>query len=69
MKREELIRALRRLVPETGSLCCLGCGYAHSCSTHGCAVIREAIEEIEALRKPIRLSDRVHGAPGGGGRA
>ena len=52
MKREELIRALRRLAPETGSLCCLGCGYAHSCSTHGCTVIRAAIDEIEALRKP-----------------
>lgn len=49
MKREELIRALRRLAPETGSLCCLGCGYEHSCSTHGCAVIREA---VEALKEP-----------------
>lgn len=52
MMREELIRALRRLAPETGSLCCLGCGYEHNCSTHGCAVIREAIEEIEAPPEP-----------------
>lgn len=49
MTREELIRALRRLAPETGSLCCLGCGYEHNCSTHGCAVIREA---VEALKEP-----------------
>ena len=27
MKREELLRALRRLSVETGSLACLGCGH------------------------------------------
>ena len=52
MEREHLIAALRRLAPETGSLCCLGCGYEHNCSTHGCAVIRAAMEEIETLRNP-----------------
>ena len=28
---------------------CLGCGHEHSCSTHGCAICREAIELIEQL--------------------
>lgn len=47
MSREELLRALRRLSVETGSLACLGCGYEHNCSIHGCAVIREAVEVLE----------------------
>ena len=53
MERERLITALRRLAPETGSLCCLGCGYEHNCSTHGCAVIRAAVEKIEAMGSPL----------------
>lgn len=59
MDREKLIAALRRLAPETGSLCCLGCGYEHNCSTHGCAVIRAAVVEIEALGSPPRPSPTV----------
>lgn len=47
MSREELLRALRSLSVETGSLACLGCGYEHNCSIHGCAVIREAVETLE----------------------
>lgn len=47
MSREELLRALRRLAVETGSLACLGCGYEHNCSIHGCAVIRQAAEALE----------------------
>lgn len=47
MRREELLRALRSLAVETGSLACLGCGYEHNCSIHGCAVIREAAEALE----------------------
>ena len=49
MSRDDLLKALRRMVPETGSLNCLGCGHEHSCSTHGCAICREAIEWIEQL--------------------
>ena len=50
MERAELIRALRRMKAETGSLVCLGCGYEHNCSTRGCAIIRAAAEELEAFR-------------------
>ena len=46
MDRNELIQALLSLEVETGSLACLGCGYEHRCSTHGCALIRQALEVI-----------------------
>lgn len=49
MSRDELLQALRRMMPETGSLACLGCGYEHNCSTRGCAIIRTAVDEIERL--------------------
>lgn len=29
---------------------CLGCGFEHSCSTHGCAVIKTASEQLKAYR-------------------
>ena len=44
MTAKELVKALRRLKVQTGSLACLGCGYEHNCSIHGCAIIREAAE-------------------------
>ena len=46
--REALLAALRRMQVETGSLACLGCGYEHNCSIHGCAIIRETIKALEA---------------------
>lgn len=48
MKRTDLIKALGRLQIETGSIACLGCGHEHNCSTQGCALIREAVEELSA---------------------
>ena len=55
MSRDELLQALRRMAPETGSLACLGCGREHSCSTHGCAICREAVELIEQLSAEIDM--------------
>ena len=49
MDRDKLIAALRMMQVETGSLVCLGCGYEHNCGTHGCAIIREAVEALEAF--------------------
>lgn len=46
MSPEALIRALERMARETGSLNCLGCGHEHSCSTHGCAVLKAAADMI-----------------------
>lgn len=42
------LNALRRLRVETGSLACLGCGHEHNCSTHGCAILRNTVEYMEA---------------------
>ena len=60
MKREELTKALCHLKVETGSLACLGCGYEHNCSTHGCAILSQTIADrandqrcMEALRKQV----------------
>ena len=44
---DDLIQALKHLKVQTGSLACLGCGHEHSCSIHGCAIIRAAVEELE----------------------
>ena len=49
MERTELIRALRRMKAETGSLVCLGCGHEHNCDIQGCAIIRAAAEELEKI--------------------
>ena len=46
MTANELVKALRRLKVQTGSLACIGCGYEHNCGIHGCAIIREAAELI-----------------------
>ena len=53
MSPEELIRALGRMASETGSLNCLGCGYEHGCSTHGCAVMKAAAEMIRAAVRDL----------------
>lgn len=47
MKIEDLIKALRLLRVETGSLACFGCGYENNCSIHGCRILREAALELE----------------------
>ena len=49
MTDKELIEVLGSMAPETGSLHCLGCGYEHNCSLHGCAICREAAGRIGQL--------------------
>ena len=49
MSNRELIASLRRLKVETGSLVCLGCGYEHNCSVHGCRIMRVAAERLKQL--------------------
>ena len=46
---KDLLRALRRLKVETGSLACFGCGREHNCGIRGCAILRDAIALIEEL--------------------
>lgn len=50
MNRTELVKALKRLKVQTGSLACLGCGHEYNCGTHGCAIIRAAVEELEKTK-------------------
>lgn len=57
MKRNELIKALRRLKVQTGSLACLGCGHEHRCSVHGCAIITEAIAQLQLSNDVSRETD------------
>ena len=53
MRDEDLLAALRRLKVETGSLVCLGCGYEHNCSVHGCHIIQIAAERLEQLASAV----------------
>lgn len=57
MSEQELLAALKQLKVQTGSLACLGCGYEHNCSTKGCAILREAIAELEKRSCPKKLYD------------
>lgn len=62
MTHDELIKAQRRLKVETGSLACLGCGHEHNCSTHGCAILREAAEALEKSAPVVRCGEcKMHG--------
>ena len=55
------LAALRRLRVETGSFVCFGCGHEHNYSTHGCAILRNAVEHMEAaLSNYDSLSALVH---------
>lgn len=49
MMNEDILKALRKLKIETGSLACWGCGYEHNCGVHGCRIMREAAGLIESL--------------------
>ena len=44
-----MVAALRSLKLQTGSIDCSGCGHEHNCSTGGCALIREAADQLERL--------------------
>lgn len=71
MGLEKLIQALNGLKVETGSLACLGCGHEHDCTTHGCAIIREALETLKVQQEVfsedaiLKLAEQALGvAPG-----
>lgn len=65
MTLTELLRALRRLKVETGSLACLGCGYEHSCGTHGCRIITEAFTHLARWRSDLYvITERYEQARG-----
>lgn len=51
MKTQEIIKTLRRMAVNTGTLNCLGCGYEHNCGVHGCRVLREAADRLDELQR------------------
>ena len=51
MQTENIIKALRRMAVNTGTLNCLGCGFEHNCGIHGCRVLREAADKLDELRR------------------
>ena len=71
MGLSDLISALNSLKVETGSLACLGCGHEHDCTTHGCAIIREALETLKAQQEVfnedalLKLAEQALGVPPG----
>ncbi len=57
MTDRELIANLRRLKVQTGSVACLGCGYEHNCSVHGCRIMRVAADRLERLKEQAGVRD------------
>lgn len=57
MDYEKTLEELKHMKVETGSFVCLGCGYEHNCSIHGCAILRDAVECIEELKRVLRESE------------
>ena len=48
---EALIKQLSKLAIENKPESCLGCGFEHNCSTHGCVAIKTAISKINSLQR------------------
>lgn len=67
MSDRELIDSLRRLKVETGSIACLGCGYEHNCSVHGCRIMRVAAERLEQLTSAVGRQEVMVYRDGGQG--
>lgn len=59
MKIDELIEALGQLKVQTGSLACLGCGHEHNCGVLGCALIREAVNQLIKQNGWINARERL----------
>lgn len=51
MKIETITRELRRIMSDNHR--CFGCGHEHSCSTRGCAIMRNAADQLEAQQTRI----------------
>lgn len=59
MENNELLKELRQLSVQTGSLACLGCGREHGCSVHGCAILKKAAEALEEAEGVVRSTGRL----------
>lgn len=54
---ESILLDLRRISIDNHR--CFGCGHEHSCSVHGCAIIREGMELIRSLRDALSESEQA----------
>lgn len=60
LNQKDLIKVLKRMKVETGSLVCLGCAYEHNCGVHGCRILRETVSMLEDVRlRPIGDEEAV----------
>lgn len=57
MDYEKTLEELKHMKVETGSFVCLGCGYEHNCSIHGCAILRDAVACIDELKRVLQESE------------
>ena len=55
VSNQEIAEKLRDMAVNTGTLNCLGCGFEHNCSVHGCAVLKQAAELISQPNEPLTL--------------
>ena len=55
VSNQEIAEKLRDMAVNTGTLTCLGCGFEHNCSVHGCAVLKQAAELISQPNEPLTL--------------
>ena len=53
VSNQEGAEKLRDMAVNTGTLNCLGCGFEHNCSVHGCAVLKQAAELISQPNEPL----------------
>lgn len=49
-KMDEIIERLRDMAVNTMGLACLGCGFEHGCSVHGCALLKEVAQILIDLQ-------------------
>lgn len=51
MDLHKLCGALRRGSVDAHQ--CLGCGYEHNCSIHGCQIMKQAADQLEDMQKQV----------------
>lgn len=55
----ELLKQAEVLAVERRPEACLGCGFEHSCSLHGCAVIRALVETVRENEKKLAAYEAI----------
>lgn len=50
---------LRILAVKVVGIICNGCGHEHSCSAHGCAILRQAADKLENLHREVAAQAEI----------